>query len=69
VIASGKVNSGDLKDFYHSFHLNNFSYSEKSHLGAELDFKGDDDDTRKTRHRSTIDSLEISHEEVFDMKF
>ena len=62
IIASSKINSDILGDFTASLHSANFEYSERSYIGAEEDFKGDEEDPRKTKHHSAIDEYTVSHE-------
>ena len=40
----------------------NFEWSKKSHIGAEEDFKGEEDDVRKFKHSKVVNQWELSHE-------
>ena len=62
IIASSKINAEILGEFAASLHSANFEYSERSYIGAEEDFKGDEDDPRKFKHHSAIDDFTVCHE-------
>jgi hypothetical protein len=62
VIATNKVNAASLSHFYQGWYLKNYAYSEKSHIGAEEDFKGDENDLRKHRNVREVDEIVLSHE-------
>jgi len=62
VIATNKVDATSLSHFYQGWYLKNYAYSEKSHIGAEEDFTGDQNDSRKHRHVREVDEIVISHE-------
>ena len=59
VIASSKVEAQHLHKFYKSFWMNNFNYSEKSHLDVEVK---DTTDSRNSRHSKVVDSVSLHHE-------
>ena len=50
IIASSKINADLLGEFTASLHSANFEFSMRSYIGAEEDFKGEDDDPRKFKH-------------------
>lgn len=62
VIASSKINADILGEFTASLHSANFEFSQRSYIGADEDFKGDEADPRKTKHHSKIDDFSVSHE-------
>ena len=62
IIASSKINSDILGEFTSSLHTANFEFIQKSYIGAEEDFKGDEDDPRRTKYHSSIDDYTVSHE-------
>ena len=62
IIASSKINSDILGEFTSSLHTANFEFTQKSYIGAEEDFKGDEDDPRRTKYHSSIDDYTVSHE-------
>ena len=62
IIASSKINADILGEFTASLHSANFEYTLKSYIGAEEDFKGDENDPRKLKHHSAIDNFTVSHE-------
>ena len=61
IIVSDAIDSRLMSHFESSFRLNNFEYSEKSHIGAEDDFKGDLEDPRRTHHSKTVGSVSFTH--------
>ena len=63
IIASGKINPDILGEFTASLHSANYEFSQKSHIGAEEDFKGDDEDPRKMKHHLAVDNVEVVHEQ------
>ena len=63
VIASSKINAALLGDFQAALHAGNFEYSLRSHIGAEEEFKGEDDDERKHRHSTVLTDVTVSHED------
>lgn len=67
VVVSHKIDPAQLSQFYHSFHLANFNYSEKSHLDFEFD--GDASDQRCDRTKITVDSLTLTHEKLDEASF
>lgn len=62
IIASSKINADILGEFTASLHSANFEFSQKSYLGAEEDFKGEDSDPRRTKHHVAIDDISVVHE-------
>ena len=62
VIASSKIKADLLGEFTASLHSANFEWTKKSYIGAEEDFKGEDDDPRKLKHHAAIDNFTVSHE-------
>ena len=62
IIASSKINSDILGEFTASLHTANFEFSQRSYIGAEEDFKGEEEDPRKLKHHSAIDGFTVSHE-------
>ena len=62
IIASSKVDANLLGDFHAAFISSNFEYSEKSYIGAEEEFKGDENDKRKQKHSKPVDQIQIAHE-------
>ena len=62
IIASSKINADILGEFTASLHTANFEFSQKSYIGAEEDFKGAEDDPRRTKHHVAIDDYTVSHE-------
>ena len=50
IIASSKIKADLLGEFTASLHSANFEFSKRSYIGAEEDFKGEDDDPRKFKH-------------------
>lgn len=63
IIASSKIETEHLHKFYKSFWMNNFAYSEKSHLDVEVK---DTTDPRNTRHSKVVDKVDLHHEASFE---
>ena len=62
IISSSKVDASYLGEFHQSFSLNNFEYSEKSYIGVEEEFKGEETDPRRKKHSKLVENVRISHE-------
>lgn len=62
IIASSKINADIIGEFTASLHTANFEFSQRSYIGAEEDFKGEEDDPRKLKHHSAIDDFTVCHE-------
>jgi len=62
IIASSKINADIIGEFIAALNTANFEYSKRSYIGAEEDFKGDEDDPRKTKHHKKVDNITVSHE-------
>ena len=64
IIASSKINADILGDFTAALHTANFEFSQRSYIDAADDFKGDEEDPRKSKHHAKIDEFNVSHEQV-----
>ena len=62
VIASSKINADILGEFSAAFHSANFEFAQRSYIGAEEDFKGDENDPRRSKHHAKVDQLTVTHE-------
>ena len=62
IIASSKINADILGEFTASLHRANYEFSMKSYIGAEDDWKGDDEDPRKMKHHKAVDAFSVVHE-------
>jgi hypothetical protein len=60
VIASSKIQVTALPHFHKAFWLQNFEYSEKSHLDVEIK---NTEDARSTRHSKVVDEMVLAHED------
>jgi len=50
VIASSKIKADILGEFTAALQSANFEFAQKSYIGAEEEFKGEEDDPRRSKH-------------------
>ena len=55
VIASSKINADILGEFSAAFQSANFEFAQRSYIGAEEDFKGEQDDPRRSKYHAKVD--------------